>query len=215
MVRPPVKYVYHALVTDPDDILQLLAYCVYKSHKNKLAEQYKTEGDDPHVEQELKHFSQRTVKDQTLLENYRSVARNLLQEVKDQELERAKQALNSLHTQQLDQVSLQILNAEKQAEEKWNAIVNAWAVKQTRPNACLRFLSWIFKWVGGGVSGLLATVFATWILVGLVSIWDDGVRDPARNALKKGVDILIPNVPLDLGTVKKTDAVSEQKNKEN
>ena len=99
MVRLPVKYVYHALVTDPDDILQLLAYCVYKAHKNNLAEQYKTEGDESYVERELKQFSQRTVKDQTLLDSYRTVAKELLQEIKDQELDRAKQALQSLHTE--------------------------------------------------------------------------------------------------------------------
>lgn len=213
MASTPVKYVYHVLVTDPDDILQLLAYCVYKAHKNKMAEQYKEEGDEYHVEKELKHFSQRTVKDQTILDSYRTVATSLLQEIKDQEFDRATKALQGRHTTELDKLERKILNADKKAEEKWNRTVNDWAVKQTRPNIFWRFCSWTFKWIGGGVSGLLATVFATWILVGFVSIWSDGVRDPARNALKKGVDILIPDTPVDLGTVKKTDPVSEREKK--
>jgi hypothetical protein len=215
MVRLPVKYVYHALVTDPDDILQLMAYCVYKAHKNNLAEQYKTEGDESYVERELKQFSQRTVKDQTLLENYRNVAKDLLQEIKDQELSRAKQALQSLHTEKMEKLRQEILNADKKAEEKWNKSVNDWAVKQTSPGILKRILSNLFKWIGGGISGLIATVFATWILVGFVALWDDGVRDPARNALKKGIDILIPDSPIDLGTVKKTDSGPEKVNKGN
>lgn len=221
MAKPPAKFVYHALVTDQDDIIQMLAYCVYKSHKDELAIQYKAEGDETYVEKQLKEFSQRTVKDPRMLSSYMGVGQTLLQEVKDQELERAKNALAQIHQDAITQLNQehqeglnllrqQVLDADKVAEEKWNATVKAWAVVQTRPNKFMRGCGAFFKWIGAGISGLLATVFATWILVGFVSIFNTDVRDPARNALKKGVDILIPESPVDLGTVSKKSTEQEK-----
>ncbi|MCR2658919.1 hypothetical protein NSP18_16020, partial [Salmonella enterica] len=59
-----------------------------------------------------------------------------------------------------------------------------------------RFGKGILSWLGGGVSGLLATAISTLLIVGAVSLFTPSVRDTARDSLKGVVDTLIPETPI-------------------
>ena len=203
----PKKWVFTELVQDSDEPEQLIAYAMYKADKDDLAIQCRArllpEAD---IVVELTRFHDSIAYSERRLQDYRDKAKRAVDQLVGSVSERVADAYDqTIATMTNDhQIDLQ------EKWKKWGEDAALYSAHLKQPVWYTRFGKGILSWLGGGVSGLLATAISTLLIVGAVSLFTPSVRDTARDSLKGVVDTLIPETPIP-GV---TDAVKTNKQKQ-
>lgn len=189
----PKKWMFTELVQNPDDPEQLIAYAMYKADKDDLATQcHARQVSEEGIVAELTSFHDSIAYSDRRLQDYRDKARRTV----DQLAGRVSDRVAAVYDQR---ISMMTNNHQLDLQEKWKT----WGENAALYSAHLMRPAWyvragkdILSWLGGGVSGLLATAISTLLIVGILSLFTPSVRDTARDALKDVVDILIPATPV-------------------
>lgn len=198
------KWVFTELVEDSDNPEHLIAYAMYKADKDDQATQCRARQMTPEqVDQALQTYHDSIAHSARQLDDYRAKAHRVVEQliirVSDEienTFEERIEAMEAAHAAEL--------NAQW---KKWGEQAATYSAHLTKPHWFKRFCYGFFTWIGGGVSGLLATVVTTLIIVMVFSITSPNIRDIARNSLKNAVDTVIPATPMpDV-----TDAVGSDK----
>lgn len=193
MTTQPKKWVFTELVKDSNDPEQLIAYAMYKADKDDRANQCRTRGmADAQVNTELESFHDGIAHSERQLDDYRDKARRTV----DQLILTVSQGVEHVYEQRIAAMEESHEAEIRKKWIEWGDSAAAYGASLTKPHLAKRFGLWLLGWIGGGVSGLLATVVTTIILVGIISLTKPGIRDTARDALKNGVDTLIPSSPI-------------------
>lgn len=193
MTTQPKKWVFTELVKDSNDPEQLIAYAMYKADKDDRANQCRTRGmTDDQVNTELESFHDGIAHSERQLDDYRGKARRTV----DQLILTVSQGVEHAYDQRITAMKASHEAEIRKAWVEWGDNAAAYSAHLTKPHLAKRLGFWFLGWIGGGVSGLLATVVTTIVLVGIISIAKPGIRDTARDALKNGVDTLIPSSPI-------------------
>ncbi|WP_261137132.1 hypothetical protein [Serratia quinivorans] len=193
MTTQPKKWVFTELVKDSDDPEQLIAYAMYKADKDDRANQCRSRRmTDVRVNTELESFHDGIAYSERQLDDYRAKARRAV----DQLILTVSQGVESAYEQRITDMKAAHEEELKKKWVEWGENAAVYSANLTKPHFAKRFGSWFLGWISGGVSGLLATVVTTIILVGIISLVKPGIRDTARDALKNGVDTLIPSSPI-------------------
>lgn len=202
MTTQPKKWVFTELVKDSNDPEQLIAYAMYKADKDDRANQCRSRRmNADQVNTELESFHDGIAYSDRQLDDYRDKARRAI----DQLIVTVGQGVASTYEQRI--IDLQAAH-EAELKKKWvewGESAAVYSANLTKLHWAKRLVFWILGWISGGVSGLLATVVTTIVLVGIISLTRPGIRDTAREALKNGVDALIPSSPIpgvtDIGNI--------------
>lgn len=225
MSTQPKLWVFSSLVQDKEDPQQLIAYAIYKSHKEEKAQRLKHQGkSDDEIKAELEKWHDEVALDPRLLENYQEKALSIV----DALIEGANQAaeqhfdviakdkidaliathsdaittISARHQSEVDALKNQLAAAHEKARLEWANKIAQWVPAQHTPPAWKRYLIKFAAWLGAGVSGLLGTVITTVLIVGLCSLFVTKEDRAAmiNSTLKKGIDMLVPEKPLDIPT---------------
>ena len=79
MSTQPKLWVFSSLVQDKEDPQQLIAYAIYKSHKEEKAQRLKHQGkSDDEIKAELEKWHDEVALDPRLLENYQERALSIV-----------------------------------------------------------------------------------------------------------------------------------------
>ncbi|ENZ0268045.1 hypothetical protein ACGABU_000114 [Morganella morganii] len=193
MTTQEKKWVFTELVQDSNNPQHLIAYAMYKADKDDRANQCRVRGmDGDQINLDLKSFHDGVAYSERQLNDYRDKAQRTV----DQLILNVSQHLETVYNKKIEEIEV-IHNAElKKKWVEWGDNAAVYSAHLTKPHLAKRFGLWFLSWIGGGISGLLATVFTTIILVGIISITKPGIRDTARDVLKNGVDTLIPLSPI-------------------
>jgi len=207
MTTQPKKWVFTELVKDSDEPEQLISYAMYKADKDDHATQCRARGmTDDQVKAELESFHNGIAHSERQLEDYRDKARRTV----DQLTLSVSQGVERTYNQQIIAINASHKDEITKKWVEWGENAALYSTHLTKPHTAKRVIYWILGWLAGGISGLLATVFTTILLVGAVSVTKPEIRDIARNALKSGVETLIPPSPIP-GV---TDAVDSSESKQ-
>ncbi|MFS2221624.1 hypothetical protein [Pantoea sp. B65] len=189
----PKKWVFMELVNDPNDPEQLVAYAIYKADKDDHAKQCRIvrRMTEEQITTELARFHDAIVHSERQLNGYRTKAKSIVDQLIVSVSERATLSCDQLlasHQQQHQKelAELWLKWGERAANYSDHLIKRHWF-----KNLLIR----VARWIGGGLSSLLATAFSTLLIVGTLSLFKPDVRDLAREALKGIVGTLIPQKP--------------------
>ncbi len=203
----PKKWVFTELVQDSDEPEQLIAYAMYKADKDDHATQCRARFlPEADIVAELTSFHDSVAYSDRRLQDYRDKAKRAVDQLVGSVSERVAVAYDQTIAAMTDVHESDL----REKWEKWGEDAALYSAHLTRPVWYLRLGKGFLSWLGGGVSGLLATVFSTLLIVGAVSLFTPSVRDTARDSLKGVVDALIPATPIP-GV---TDAVKTNKQKQ-
>lgn len=200
----PKKWVFTELVQDSDEPEQLIAYAMYKADKDDLAVQCRArQVPEAEIVDKLTSFHDSIAYSDRRLQDYRDKAKRAVDQLVDSVSERVGAAYDQTIAAMTD-------NHQTELQEKWKRWGQEAALYSThlaQPVWYTRLWKGILSWLGGGLSGLIATAISTLLIVGAVSLFTPSVRDTARDSLKGVVDTLIPETPIP-GV---TDAVKKNK----
>ena len=187
------KWMFTELVQNPDDPEQLIAYAMYKADKDDLATQcHVRQVPEEGIVVELASFHDSIAYSERRLQDYRDKAKRTVDQLAGSVSERVAAVYDQ-------RIAMMANNHQLDLQKQWkiwgeNAAL--YSAHLTRPVWYARAGKNILSWLGGGVSGLLATAISTLFIVGILSLFTPSVRDAARDALKGAVDILIPTTPV-------------------
>ncbi|EBQ5799621.1 hypothetical protein DRV48_16140, partial [Salmonella enterica subsp. enterica serovar Rissen] len=181
----PKKWGFTELVQDSDEPEQLIAYAMYKADKDDLAIQCRArllpEAD---IVVELTSFHDSIAYSERRLQDYRDKAKRAVDQLVSSVSERLAAAYDQTISTMTDEHQIDLQEKWK----KWGEDAALYSAHLTKPVWYTRFGKGILSWLGGGVSGLLATAISTLLIVGAVSLFTPSVRDTARDSLKGVVD---------------------------
>ena len=191
MTKRERVWLFTELVKDTSDPEQLIAYAIYKANKNDLAKQcrLKTAMSDSEIATELQHFHDQITLSALRQQGYRTKAREMLDEL----------AVGiGAKLQHSWQQRLQHLEGDLWIQ---------WGDCAKRYSENVRKVQWhtaLIKWIGGGLTGLLATALSTVLVVGVVSLFTSDLRGNARQSLKSVIEVLIPAQPFGVNAAPET-----------
>lgn len=189
----PKKWVFTELVQDSDEPEQLIAYAMYKADKDDLAIQCRARLlPETDIVVELTSFHDSIAYSERRLQDYRDKAKRAVDQLVSSVSERVAAAYDQTIATMTDEHQIDLQEKWK----KWGEDAALYSAHLTKPVWYTRFGKGILSWLGGGVSGLLATAISTLLIVGAVSLFTPSVRDTARDSLKGVVDTLIPETPI-------------------
>ncbi|WP_290522099.1 MULTISPECIES: hypothetical protein [unclassified Leclercia] len=197
------KYVFRELVQNRTDVPQLIAYAIYKSHKDERAVFFHDEFGEALVPAKLQEWHDSVVNDPRWLDNYRNRADLIIKEIEMQAVSNAMPeielnhqgaitALENVHKIEVEALTQRVLSAESKAREEWAEKTEAWAVNQTKPAWWVSNLLALLKLIGGSVMGVLGGAIATACVVGLLAIMNPSLSASANSIAKGLVDKLLP-----------------------
>ncbi|SXU02561.1 Uncharacterised protein [Klebsiella pneumoniae] len=189
----PKKWVFTELVQDSDEPEQLIAYAMYKADKDDLAIQCRARLlSETDIEVELTRFHDSIAYSDRRLQDYRDKAKRAVDQLVGSVSDRVALAYDQTIATMTDNHQNELQDRWK----KWGEEAALYSAHLIRPVWYSRLWKGTLSWLGGGVSGLLATVVSTLLIVGIVSLFTPSVRDTARDSLKGVVDTLIPETPI-------------------
>ena len=225
MSTQPKLWVFSSLVQDKEDPQQLIAYAIYKSHKEEKAQRLKNQGrNDAEIKAELEIWHDEVALDPRLLETYQEKALSIVDALIEGANQAAEQhfeavanrkiealvsahseainAITARHQSETSELKASLAAANDNARLEWANKIAQWVPAQNMPPAWKRYLIKFAAWLGAGVSGLLGTVITTVLIVGLCSLFVTKEDRAAmiNSTLKKGIDILVPDKPFDIQT---------------
>ncbi|WP_323644652.1 hypothetical protein [Pectobacterium versatile] len=214
------KYVFRELVQDRRNVIDLISYAIYKSHKDERAEHFASLYPPTNVTQKLQEWHDGVACDPTALGTYRQRSLELVSALEAEATKLAKfdadnkyeqstldlkaehqrelQTLEDAHRIETDELKQRILDADAKSQKEWTDKIAAWTINETQPPWYWRWLKNGAAWIGAGISGLLATVFSTMIIVGAFGLISSDARNLTRSALKGAIDTFIPEKPVDM-----------------
>jgi len=212
MNAPSKKYAYTEIVKDSEDPAQLMAYALYKSHKNERAIYFAAEpGATPAiVEDKLKAWHDELVSDPTRIKQFRDSGESVIKALIDAANAVARQDAQQQHEQdlraqaatydaQITQLNTDLQNALTIARQEWAEHIAKWTHKQNEPKGLKKWSLKTLKWVGGSISGGLGAVFVAMIIGAIVIVCADEPRKAANVSLKHLVDVSLPTTLIDTG----------------
>lgn len=200
MSQPPKRWVFSCLVQDKEDPQQLIAYAIYKSHKEERAQRNKKAGmTDDEIRADLARWHDEIALDQRILKTYKTKAFDIISAViegANQTAEyRNNQIINDLkqkHQNHCDSLSQQITDAKIIAKEEWANHVACWTKQQNARKGTRKLVFAIFTWVGGTLSGAVGGLFIILVIGGITAVCSNDTRKAANSALKYAVDYVLP-----------------------
>lgn len=189
------QWVFTRLVEDTDDTRQLIAYAIYKADKDDYAKQLlRRRLPESQLPAYLERYHDSIAYSERQLDHYRDKAAciidRLVLSVSQQSQYACEQKIASLKSHHREEL-------EKKWIE-WGKNATAYSAFLTKPGWSATLMNGVFKWILSGISGLLATLFSTLLIVGTLSLFAPDMRSAARNILKNGIDTLIPLNPAGL-----------------
>lgn len=225
MSQPQKLWVFSSLVQDKEDPQQLIAYAIYKSHKEERAQRNKLNGmTDIQIKADLESWHDDIAQDRRILDTYEDKAFEIISAV----IEGANQAadyrqrqliatmqtdhqtecdfLRSTHQIQCQALQQQIEDAEATVKTNWLKHVAQWTKEQNEPIGWRKNVAAVQGWVGSSISGALGALFVALLIGGIATVLSADTRKAANSALKYVVDIALPDKFFESGV--KTDPVS-------
>ena len=194
------KWVFTELVKDPNDPMQLIAYAMYKADKDDHANQCRNrQMSELQITAELESYHDGIAHSRRKLNDYQDKARRMIDEViqsvNDGVVYHYSKKIDELTTAHNKEKHALVQAHQKEIKKTWKD----WTARAEKFTAHLKQDPWYWhipkvflKWVVSGIPGLLATVFTTVLIVGVVSIFTTNSIDTTKKALFKGIDTLLP-----------------------
>lgn len=194
------KWVFTELVKDPNNPMQLIAYAMYKADKDDHANQCRNRKmSELQITSELERYHDSIAHSQRKLDDYRDKAQRMIDEI----IQRVNDGVVNLYTKNINELMKahdKEIYALKQAHEKEiKRTLKDWNTRAEQFTAHLKKEPWyshypkaVLKWSISGIPGLLATVFTTVLIVGVVSLFTTNSINTTKNALFKVIDTLLP-----------------------
>ncbi|WP_213715734.1 hypothetical protein [Cedecea lapagei] len=197
------KYVFRELVQNRTDAPQLIAYAIYKSHKDERAVFFHNKFGNASVPAKLQEWHDSIVSDPQWLDTYREKADQLIKQIEIQAVKNAMPAINlrhsgdiasleNAHEIEVETLTQRALNAESKAREEWAITTNNWAINKTKPTWWKRHPVTLLKLIGGSVVGVFGGAIATACIVGLLAMINPRLSATANSIAKGVVDKLLP-----------------------
>ncbi len=189
------QWVFTRLVMDTDDTRQLIAYAIYKADKDDYAKQLlRRRLPESQLPAYLERYHDSIAYSERQLDHYRDKAACII----DRLVLRVSQQVQFASDQK---IALLKSDHKEELEKKWIEWGNnaaAYSAYVAKPRWPATLMHGFIKWMLSGISGLLATLFSTLLIVGTLSLFAPEMRSAARNILKNGIDTLIPLNPTGL-----------------
>lgn len=192
------QWVFTRLVEDTDDIRQLIAYAIYKADKDDYAKQLvRRRLPESQLPAYLERYHDSIAYSERQLDHYRDKAACIIDRLVLTVSQQVQYACDR-------KIASLKLSHEAELDKKWiewGKNATAYSAYLAKPGWSATLMNGVIKWLLSGISGLLATLFSTLLIVGTLSLFAPEMRSAARNILKNGIDTLIPLNPTGLSDI--------------